>query len=306
MRIFLAGGTGVVGRRLVPTLIAEGHELVVLARNPQRAAGAAELGAQVVQGDALDAGRVKELVARAEPELIMHQLTDLSERSIQANAQLRLDGTRNLVEAALVANVGAIALQSISWAYVPGAVPGAGPATEDEPLDLATEDSQRRFMVAAVAIMEDDARQLERCVILRYGLFYGPGSWYARGAAMADAAQAGTLRRGPDITSFLHVDDAAAAAAQSLNWPTGAYNIVDDEPASAEDWVPAFCDAVGAPAPTETDPDVHTWARGASNACARARGWAPAYPSWRVGFTTGLTGVGGDSSGRAGSSSSAA
>jgi nucleoside-diphosphate-sugar epimerase len=302
MRIFIAGGTGVIGRRLVPRLIAEGHELVVLARNPERAAAAAQLGADVVQGDALDAAQVKELVARAEPELIMHQLTDLSERSPQANAQLRLDGTRNLIEAALAADVGAIVLQSIAWVYAPGTCP----ATEDVPLDLATEDPHRRFTVAAVAIMEDDAARIERCVILRNGLFYGPDSWYTPGGAMADAAHAGTLRRGTDVTSFLHVDDAAAAAAQSLDWPSGSYNIADDEPAAADEWVPAFCAAVGAAAPAEADPDAHAWARGASNARARERGWAPAYPTWRRGFSVGLTSVGGDSSGRAGSSSDAA
>ncbi|HEX3618583.1 MAG TPA: NAD(P)-dependent oxidoreductase [Solirubrobacteraceae bacterium] len=284
MRIFVAGGTGVIGRRVVPALIAAGHELVVLARNPQRAAGAAALGAQIVQGDALDAGTVKQLVAGAAPDLIMHQLTDLSERSTQANARLRLDGTRNLFDAALAADVGAIVLQSIAWAYAAG----SGPATEHEPLDLATTDPQRRFTVAAIAIMEDTAAEIDRCVLLRNGLFYGPDSWYAPGAAMAEAAHAGALRRGPDITSFVHVDDAAAAAAQSVDWPAGAYNVVDDEPVAADEWVPAFCAAVGAPAPAERDPDGQAWARGASNARARERGWSPAYPSWRVGFASGL------------------
>jgi len=139
MRIFLAGGTGVIGRRLVPGLIDAGHELVVLARNPQRAAAAAELGAEVVQGDALTAANVRRLVAAAEPELIMHQLTDLSERSSAANAQLRIDGTRNLVQAALAADVGAIVLQSIAWVYAPG----TGPATEDVALDLGAADPAR-------------------------------------------------------------------------------------------------------------------------------------------------------------------
>jgi nucleoside-diphosphate-sugar epimerase len=302
MRIFLAGGTGVIGRRLVPGLIAAGHELVVLARDPQRAAAAAELGAEVVQGDALSAADMTAVVAAAEPELIMHQLTDLSERSSQANAQLRIDGTRNLVQAAIAADVGAIVLQSIAWVYAPG----TGPATEDVALDLGAEDPARRLTVEAVAQMEASAAGLERCVTLRNGLFYGPGTWYAPGAAMAEAAYAGSLRLGPDITSFVHVDDAAAAAVQAVNWPGGTYNVVDDEPAAAEDWVPAFCEATGAPAPNEADTEAHGWARGAANTRARECGWVPAYPSWRLGFAADMSAVGADSSGRAGSSSNAA
>jgi nucleoside-diphosphate-sugar epimerase len=284
MRIFLAGGTGVIGRRLVPKLIEDGHELVVLARDPARAAAAAQLGAEVVKGDAMAGEELKRLVAQAAPDLVMHQLTDLSERSSHANAQLRLDGTRNLVDASLAAGVGAIVLQSIAWVYAPG----AGPATEDEQLDLGTHDPTRRFTVAAVALMEDIAIEIERCVILRNGLFYGPGTWYAPGGAMAEAAQAGSLKLGPDVSSFVHADDAAAAAAQAVSWPAGAYNITDDEPAAAVDWVPAFCAAVGAPTPSERDGEAHAWARGAGNALARGQGWVPAYPSWKVGFTTGM------------------
>jgi len=104
----------------------------------------------------------------------------------------------------------------------------------------------------------------------------------------------------------VHVDDAVAAAVQAVNWPAGTYNVADDEPAAADDWVPAFCEAVGAPAPSAADAETHPWARGARNPRARARGWAPAYPSWSVGFAAGMSGVVADSSGRAGSSSSAA
>lgn len=302
MRIFLAGGTGVIGRSVVPGLVAAGHQLVVLARDPQRAAAAAALGAAVVQGDALDAADLLRLVTAAEPELIMHQLTDLSERSAQANAQLRIDGTRNLVQAALAAGVGAIVLQSIAWIYAPG----SGPAAEGDALDRDADDPARRLMVGAVTQMEAGAARLARCVILRNGLFYGPGTWYAPGAAMADAAHAGALRRGPDVTSFVHVDDAAAAAVQAVNWPGGTYNVVDDEPAAARDWVPAFCEVTGAPAPSAADADAHGWARGARNDRARERGWVPAYPSWRLGFAAGMGAADADSSGRAGSSSSAA
>jgi nucleoside-diphosphate-sugar epimerase len=301
MRVFLAGGTGVIGRRVVPRLIAAGHDLVVMARTPERASAAAALGATVVAGDALVAEDIERLVLEAEPDLIMHQLTDLSTRSSQRNAELRITGTQNLVEAALAADVRAIVIQSIAWVYAPG----AGPASEQEPLDLAADDPQRSPMVAAVAQMEASAKRIEHCVILRNGLFYGPDSWYAPGAAMAEAAHNGSLHRGPDTTSFLHVDDAAAAATEAVSWAPGTYNVVDDEPAAADDWVPAFCEAVGAPPPPETEPEAHPWARGATNAAARSQGWTPSYPTWRRGFAAGMT-VGAAINGRPGSSSSAA
>jgi nucleoside-diphosphate-sugar epimerase len=125
-------------------------------------------------------------------------------------------------------------------------------------------------------------------VVLRYGLLYGPGTWYAPGGLMASAAAAGTLRADGDVSSFVHADDAAAAAVQALGWPSGAVvNVVDDEPAAAGEWVPVFCAAVGAPPPAPIAAGGRTpWARGADNHYARKHlGWVPDHPSWRGGFS---------------------
>ena len=123
-------------------------------------------------------------------------------------------------------------------------------------------------------------------VVLRYGILYGPDTWYEpRGGKAADA-RAGRLLAGDDVTSFVHVDDAAAAAVQALAWPSGPVNICDDEPAAGRAWVPAFCQAVGAPMPAATGPGAREpWARGADNRHARTHlGWSPRFPSWRQGF----------------------
>ncbi|MFD3403380.1 hypothetical protein ACFWUU_22025 [Kribbella sp. NPDC058693] len=102
---------------------------------------------------------------------------------------------------------------------------------------------------------------------------------------MADLATAGNLPTNADITSFLHIQDAATAAASSLTWPSGPVNIVDNEPAPATTWLPVFAQAVGAPTPPSPTSTSRTpWARGATNTHAHTLGWSPTHPTWRTGF----------------------
>jgi len=137
--------------------------------------------------------------------------------------------------------------------------------------------------------MERCAAELEHCVVLRNGTLYGSDTWYAPTGLMADSARAGELAAGPDVTSFVQIDDAAAAAVAAIGWPSGAVNVVDDEPAAASVWLPAFCAAIGARAPAPVaDAEPQEWARGALNGLARRRGWTPRFGSWREGFVQGL------------------
>jgi nucleoside-diphosphate-sugar epimerase len=270
MRILLAGSTGVIGRRLEPLLTAKGHEVIGLARNGP------------VAVDVLDRDAVATAVRDARPDVVMHQLTSLRTRDFGANSRLRRVGTRNLVDAALAAGVRRIVAQSIAWAYEPG----TGPASEETPLDLDAAEP-RRTTVAGVAALESALREAPEWVVLRYGTLYGPDTWYARNGLMAQFAGAGKVPADEDVSSLLHVDDAVAAAAAALRWPTGAVNVCDDEPAAASEWVPAFCAAIGVPAPAATGGERHGWARGASNRYARKHlGWTPNHPSWRTGFAT--------------------
>lgn len=277
MHVFVAGGTGVLGRRIVPRLRAEGHRVTVLARNPARAAG---LDAAIAVGDALDAHAVATAIRGASPDVVMHQLTDLAGGSFAGNARLRVDGTRNLVDAARASGVRRIVVQSIAWIYEPG----AAPASEQAPLDRVSTAEARRRTVDAVLAMEACARELPEAVLLRNGLLYGPGTWYAPDGSVAERARRGELPMTADVASFVHADDAATAAVLALSWPAGAVNVVDDEPAPETRWVPAFCDAVGAPPPRADGRPRTPFARGASNARARGLGWAPLWPSWRAGF----------------------
>ena len=285
MRIFIAGATGAIGRQLVPLLLAAGHQVTGTSRTE---AGVDRLrggGAAAVQLDALDPDGLRQAVAEAEPDAVVHQWTDLSGTDGAANGRIRQQGTRNLVDAAKLAGVRRIVTQSICWAYVPG----EGPADESVPLDTEAA-APRDRMVAAVRALEETSAELEQAVLLRYGILYGPGTWYAPGGAVAaalagdtEARFLGSIEADDSVSSFLHVADAARAAVAALDWPGGPVNIVDDEPARARTWLPVLAAAFGAPAPQPSTGGPE-WARGASNALARSRGWRPERPTWRTGF----------------------
>jgi nucleoside-diphosphate-sugar epimerase len=282
MRIFLAGATGVIGRRLLPLLIEHGHEVTALTRQPGEVPRLRALGAAAVVGDVLDRDAVLRAVRSAVPEVVLHQLTDLRDQNFEANSELRKTGTRHLVDAALAAGARRVVAQSIAWAYQAGDVPAA----EGTPLDLTASGSRLRT-VRGVAALEAAVRSAPEWVLLRYGLLYGPGTWYASNGLMAARARRGELAADGDVSSFVHVGDAARAAVAALDWPPGAVNVCDDLPAAASDWVPVFGRAVGAPAAPVSVPEAerHRWARGASNAHARKDlSWTPAHPSWRAGF----------------------
>lgn len=274
LKILVAGATGVVGRRLVPQLVQAGHEVAGTTRRPERAGSITQQHAKPLVLDVLDAEAVRETVAAERPDVIVHQLTDLSTEDFAANSRLRIEGTRNLVEAAKAAGVEAMIAQSIAWLYVPG----DSPAVEEDSLDPTLPPYE------GVAALENAVAEMPRGVVLRYGALYGPGTWYAPDGAIAERVRAGSLRLTPAWTSFVHADDAAAAALAALDWPAGPVNIVDDEPATTAEWLPVYGAALGAPVPGTARHAAAT-GRPVSNAKALDLGWKPRIPSWRIGFT---------------------
>jgi nucleoside-diphosphate-sugar epimerase len=276
VRVFLAGATGAIGRRLLPLLIAGGHTVTAMVRSPEGARRVEQAGATAVLADGMDGPAVRDAVLAARPEVLMHQLTALAGRDFAANAALRVHGSRNLADAAAAAGTSRLIAQSINWVYQDD----DWPAGESVPLDR-----QRGASVAAVAELETQTARSPEWVVLRYGSLYGPGTWYSPDGAFAGQAREGKLTATADIASFVHVDDAAAAALAALRWPSGAVNVCDDEPAAGLDWAPAFCAAVGAPPPPVSDAPRSAGARGADNTLARVTlGWSPRWPSWRAGF----------------------
>jgi nucleoside-diphosphate-sugar epimerase len=310
MRIFLAGATGAIGRRLLPLLRRAGHEVTGMTRSETRAEELRAEGVEPVVGDALDADRLRTVVAEARPEVVVHQLTQIPldynprkhAKQFEMTDRLRSEGTPNLARAAVEAGARRIVSQSIAFAY-PSA--GSRVKAEDDPLNLGADEPWRRS-VHALRDLEDATMNTEGLegVVLRYGFFYGPGTGYA-----ADGVLGEMIRRrrfpivgdGTGVHSFIHIDDAAGATVKALDGPPGIYNVVDDEPAQVATWLPELADALGAKPPRRVPRfigrlaggrravDVMNEQRGASNAKARAElGWEPRYPSWRQGFREGL------------------
>jgi nucleoside-diphosphate-sugar epimerase len=285
MHVMIAGATGAVGRLLVPQLLDAGHKVTGTSRTPAGVERVQRQGASAVRVDAFDRDGLLAAVTAAAPDVVIHQLTDLSGADGAATSGLRQAGTRNLIDAAKAAGVRRIIVQSISWVYVPGEVP----ADETVPLDLGAPEP-RGGTVEGIRALEATAAELDTAVALRYGILYGPGTWYAPGGAAAAALAGdsnapflGYLEADSSVSSFVHVADAAGAAVAALDWPAGPVNIVDDEPAPGREWVPVLATALGVPAP-EARPGRQGWARGASNGLARSRSWRPRNPTWRAGF----------------------
>jgi nucleoside-diphosphate-sugar epimerase len=277
MRVLVAGGAGAIGRGLVPALVAAGHEVWATSRSAQKAGVIEAAGGHPLVMDVYDRRTVEAAFATSRPDAVVHQLTDLAAYDLAGNSRVRIEGTRTLVDAAVRHGVDRMVAQSISW-VVPD---GDSLATEDEPY--------REGVTAGVPELERAVLELAAGVVLRYGQFYGPGTWRARGAMEAVAAQNGTLRPTARVVDFVHVADAATATVLALGWPYGLVNVVDDEPARAEEWMPVFAAAVGAPRPRI--PDDLPPGRPVSNSLARGRGWVPRFPSWRQGFTSPEGGV---------------
>ncbi|WP_433229454.1 NAD-dependent epimerase/dehydratase family protein [Actinomadura formosensis] len=283
MKILLAGATGVVGRRLIPLLVQAGHEVAGTTRRTERTGLLGDLGATPVVVDMLHGPAVRKAVAQVRPDIVIHQLTDLSEEDFAANSRLRIAGTRNLVDAAKAAGVETMIAQSIAWLYVPGDTA----AVETDPLDSSL------LPYEGVAALEEAVGEMPHGVVLRYGALYGPGTWYAPDGAIAERVRAGSLRPTPSWTSFVHADDAASAALAALDWPAGAVNIVDDEPATTADWLPVYSAALGAPTPGSAGRHAAATGRPVSNAKALGLGWKPQVASWRAGFAQMEAGVDG-------------
>jgi len=270
-RVLIAGGTGVIGSRLAPLLRADGHEVAVSSRRSDRLSGLPD-GTTGLVLDALDRGSVDAAVRAFRPDVVVHAFTDLSGLDWAANARLRTVGSRNLVEACLAAGVDALVAQSVAWA----SVAGSGPADESTPADPTA--------YAPVASLEADVARMPRGVVLRLGILYGPGTFYAADGVAAESARAGMIRPTTRATDWLHVEDAAEAFRHALGWPSGPVFVVDDVPSTVDEWAPVFAERVGGrvdviePAPP---------GREASRSLASERGWRPGRPDWRVGLGLG-------------------
>jgi nucleoside-diphosphate-sugar epimerase len=313
MRVFLAGGTGVLGRRLIPQLLAHGHQVTATTSVPAKAGRLEQLGVTAVVMDGLDAASVGEAVAKANPEVIIHEMTAISlehagkpsmkrpDRWFSITNRLRTEGTDHLLAAADATGVSHFIAQGYaSWN---GIRQGGWVKTEEDPLDPMT-GTAAQVNMEAIRHTEDAVVKANGAV-MRYGALYGPG-------AIDDQVKLIRKRQYPLVgsaagySSWVHLDDAASATVLAMEQQAkGVFNIVDDEPAPASEWLPYLAECAGAKRPMRVpvwlarllagDQAVimMTEGRGFSNAKAkRELGWQLRYPSWRQGFKEELAGAG--------------
>ncbi|GAB6989305.1 NAD-dependent epimerase/dehydratase family protein [Paenibacillus pini] len=279
MKIFIAGATGVLGRLLIPKLVQEGHEVVGMTHHKSNMKLISDLGAVPAVADALNQSSVQTVLELARPDMVIHQLTSLGSYNLEDNAEIRMVGTRNLVEASKSVNVKKMIAQSISWAYEPG----DKPANEQVSLDIHAA-LPRKTTIDGIVALEEAVAEIPNHIILRYGAFYGPATWYERNGRNAVKVMNKEIPATDGISSFIHIHDAAQATVQAIHWPTGPVNIVDDEPAPGVVWLPLYASAIGAPMP-DLQEGRNACERGASNRLAREDyKWQPMFPSWRDGF----------------------
>ncbi len=284
-----------------------GHEVTGTTRKEDSASLIRDLGAEPVIVDMFDPDAVKQAVAAAQPEVVIHQLTSIPQamnpkriaEEFATNNRLRREGTRNLVDAAKAAGARRIVAQSFGQAYAPG--PG-GLRVETDPLAVEIGD-----IVQAIADLEQAVTQTEGIegIAFRYGYFYGPGTGYASDGAQAEALRKRRLPivgKGGGVHSFIHVDDAAAAAVRALDQGSpGIYNVADDDPAPVTEWVPYLAEVLGAPKPRSVPVFIARWfggeygvnfmtrSQGISNEKAkRELALGLRYASWRQGFKEAL------------------
>jgi nucleoside-diphosphate-sugar epimerase len=312
VRVFVAGASGVIGRSLLPKLLAAGHEVTGSTRSERGAEAIRAVGAEAAICDALDAAAVEDAVIAAAPEAIVCELTslpsdyDLRTIDYEPTNRLRLEGGRNLLSAARKVGARRYVMQSLAFVYEP-----EGGWVKDEAAPTYRR-APGRFASAMEATMsaERDALEAEGIegLVLRYGQFYGPDTYYDDDGSIAQQVRSRrfpVVGKGTGTFSFLHVDDAADATVAAVQGgQPGIYNVVDDDPAPLREWLPLYAEAIGAKRPLRVPGflaallggraavEMATTLRGASNAKAkRELGWQPAHPSWRQGFAASLSGA---------------
>ena len=289
MRVLLAGATGAIGRPLIRGLKQHGHSAFGLVRSPESARMLTEMGAEALIGDAVDAASIRAAITHVRPDAVINELTSLPRHytpaemkaAAEGDSRVRREGHVNLLAGMRESGVRRYVLQSSGFWYAPG------PGLADESSLLAV-DASPGVAAGARTYVELESTAFGEseidCVAMRYGFFYGPGTWFTNAGDMGEQVrrqQVPIIGAGQGVASFVHIEDAASATVAALECAPGAYNIVDDNPNQQRVWLPAFARACGAPEPLQiTEQEAlatsgadsvyyATRLRGASNAKAR-------------------------------------
>jgi 2-alkyl-3-oxoalkanoate reductase len=259
VRVLLAGATGAIGRPLIRGLKQHGHSVFGLARSAESTRMLTEMGAEAVIGDALDAASVRAAIGCVRPDAVINELTSLPQHytpaemkaAAERDSSVRKEGNVNLLAGMRESGVRRYVLQSSGFWYPPG----SGLADESSPLAV---DASPGVAASARTYVELESTAFRAseidCVAMRYGFFYGPGTWYRNAGDMGEQVrrqQVPIIGAGQGVWSFVHIEDAASATVTALECAPGAYNIVDDDPSQQRVWLPAFASSCGAPEPLQ-------------------------------------------------------
>ena len=299
MNVFVAGASGAIGRPLIAELVRRGHAVTGMTRSDAAARNLADLGAAVARVSAFDAEGVERAVRDSRAEVVIDQLTALPAtqkemaEAAAGDRKLRLEGGGNLLRAARACGARRYVQQASAFFLHPG--DGLADESEGQAVDASPRVAESARTYAELEARVLSAGEMEG-VVLRYGFFYGPGTWYHPDGAAADQVQrreVPVVGKGEGVWSWVHIDDAARATIEALSAPPGVYHVVDDNPSPVSTWLPAFARAVGAPPPpviSEQEARVTfgedavyygTKLRGAGNAKAkRVLGFAPRRLEW--------------------------
>ena len=277
-KIFVAGATGLIGTKLTKRLLEEGYEVAGLTRSQQGKAKLEDQGITGFIGDVLKADTVESAIASYKPDIIINEITDLKQADMSANTRVRKEGTKNIVTAALNNDVQHIQSQSIAFVYEGG----QGLATEETPLDYQST-GERKVTVDGVEALEQETARIPHHIILRYGLLYGPETWFGKDGMIYNQFIDGSVSMSNGIQSFIHIDDAVETAIQALSFEPGIYNVTDDNPVDGETWAKWYAQLLNVNPTLNIEPAADH-ERGASNQKFRQQGGKLLYADWQEGM----------------------
>lgn len=277
-KIFVTGATGLIGTKLTKRLLEEGHDVADFTtfENGKNKLESANVKAYI--GDILKYDTIEAAIADFQPEIIINQITDLKNVDMAANTKVRVEGSKNLIDAAQKYNVKKVIAQSIGFMYKAG----EGLATEETPLDLDSS-GDRKVTVDGVIGLEEETSRMDEYVVLRFGWLYGPGTWYGKDGMIYNQFVDGKVTLSDGVTSFIHLDDAVETSIQALNFDNGIYNVADDEPVKGSDFAEWYKQQLN------VDPEINIqpaqpFERGITNDKFKVQGGQLIYSTWKDGM----------------------
>ncbi|HDG8474796.1 TPA: NAD(P)-dependent oxidoreductase [Staphylococcus aureus] len=274
-KIFVTGATGLIGIKLVQRLKEEGHEVAgfTTSENGQQKLAAVNVKAYI--GDILNADTIDQALADFKPEIIINQITDLKNVDMAANMKVRIEGSKNLIDAAKKHDVKKVIAQSIAFMYEPG----EGLAYEKTALDFNST-GDRKVTVDGVVGLEEETARMDEYVVLR---LYGPGTWYGKDGMIYNQFMDGQVTLSDGVTSFVHLDDAVETSIQAIHFENGIYNVADDAPVKGSEFAEWYKEQLGVEPNIDIQP-AQPFERGVSNEKFKAQGGTLIYKTWKDGM----------------------